>query len=329
MCNKCNLMTALMREQWIKLHLNQGISIPELAKQAKRHENTLYLWKTRYLEHGLLGLLDKSRAPHSHANEFSKDAKKKIKLLRLEKSNRRIIGPLTIKKRLFERHGIKASRSGIAKFLNKEGLIKNKKRRTIPKNKCLVNHADLPGELIQIDIKYAVRLAKYRWLYQFGGIDAFTRIKYGWIYEHPGNYEAVQFLKQIIQFLPFNILAIKTDNAAAFTNRETGYQLSKDPMNPRLHVFDLLCLKKNIEHYLIDKGKPQQNGKIERSHRTDDEEFYNNYKFKNISKLRKDFKDYLKYYNHEREHQGINNMTPIQKLRTISEYSNIKELIIN
>lgn len=329
MCNQCNFMKALMREQWIKLHLNQGISIPKLAKQASRHENTLYLWKARYLKHGLLGLLDKSRAPHSHANEFSKNTKDKIELLRLEKSNRRVIGPKTIKTRLEKRYGIKASRSGIAKFLNKEGLVNHKKRRTTTKNKCPVNHANLPGELVQIDIKYAVRLAKYHWLYQFSGIDAFTRIKYAYIYEHPGNYQAVQFLKRTIKHLPFNILAVKTDNDAAFTNRYTGYQKSADPMNPRLHVFDLLCLQESIEHYLIDKGKPQQNGKIERSHRTDDEEFYDTYKFTNLSKLRKDFKDYLHYYNHEREHQGLDNMTPMEKLRTIAEYSNIKKLIIN
>ncbi len=239
-------MKALMREQWLRMHLNQGISIPELAKQANYHENTLYLWKTRYLGNGLLGLLDKSRAPHSHANEFSEDTKNKIRLLRLEKNNRRVIGPKTIKARLEKRFNIQVSRSGIAKFLNKNGFVQSKKRRTINKNKCLVNHANLPGELVQIDIKYAVRLAKYQWLYQFGGIDVFTRIKYGYIYEYSGNYEAVQFLKRMIKFMPFKILAAKTDNDAIFTNRYTGYQLSRDPMNPRLHGFDLLCLSENI-----------------------------------------------------------------------------------
>ena len=98
-------------------------------------------------------------------------------------------------------------------------------------------------------------------------------------------------------------------------------------MNPRLHAFDLLCLQENIEHFLIDKGRPQQNGKIERSHRTDNEEFYSSYRFTSLPRLRKDFKAYLHYYNNEREHQGLNNLTPLEKLQTLPEYSQIKKLI--
>ena len=58
-------------------------------------------------------------------------------------------------------------------------------------------------------------------------------------------------------------------------------------MNPKLHQFDILCQRYNIIHYLIDPGKPNQNGKVERSHRTDQEMFYNRYVFKNIEELKK------------------------------------------
>jgi len=58
-------------------------------------------------------------------------------------------------------------------------------------------------------------------------------------------------------------MAIKTDNGSNFTNRYTGYLKSTDTINPKLHAFDILCQKYNIIHYLIDPGKPSQNGKKE------------------------------------------------------------------
>lgn len=82
MCHQCDLLKALMREKWIKLHLEQGISIPKLAELAGHHENTLYNWKEEYLKHGLTGLMDKSRAAHNHPNEYADEIKEKIKQLR-------------------------------------------------------------------------------------------------------------------------------------------------------------------------------------------------------------------------------------------------------
>jgi len=77
--NICPHCRANMREKWIKLHLDKGISIPEIAKISGYHQDILYIWKRRYLEQGIEGLIDKSRAPHSHPNEYSE----KIKELRL------------------------------------------------------------------------------------------------------------------------------------------------------------------------------------------------------------------------------------------------------
>ncbi|KUK96670.1 MAG: Transposase [Parcubacteria bacterium 32_520] len=85
----------------------------------------------------------------------------------------------------------------------------------------------------------------------------------------------------IIEIAPFRIRSIKTDNGSCFTNRYVGYNKSTDSLNPRLHEFDITCQRKNIIHYLIDPGKPAQNGKVERSHRTDQERFYDYNIFRN------------------------------------------------
>lgn len=70
----------------------------------------------------------------------------------------------------------------------------------------------------------------------------------------------------------------------------------------------------NIEHYLIDPGKPAQNGKVERSHRSDQERFYNRVRFCTIQELRKKIKQWNMEYNNL-EHCGLNGQTPNEVLR--------------
>jgi len=128
-----------------------------------------------------------------------------------------------------------------------------------------------------------------------------------------GNDCAIKFLNKIIEIAPFRISSIKTDNGLCFTNRYTGYNKSTDPLNPRLHEFDLVCQRKNIIHYLIDPGKPAQNGKVERSHRTDQEMFYDRHKFKNVLRLKKELRKWNVNYNNL-EHCALDGLTPNEAL---------------
>lgn len=330
MKNICPQCKTNMREKWIKLHLEQNISIPELAKLAGCHENTLYNWKSNYLRYGLAGLIDKSRAAHCHPNEYSDDIKEKIRSIRLEAlaGQKRYLGPEIIALRLKKRYNLLVSPSGIGKYLNKAGLIPPERKRRIPKKErvrmCKIHE---PGELTQVDIKYAVKSFQNSWFYQYSAIDWITGVAFGNIFETESNLESILFLKSLIKFYPFKIKGVRTDNDAVFTNRYTGYRRSSDPLNPRLHPFDLLCNELGIKHYLIDPGKPNQNGKVERFHRTCEEEFYQKETFKDLNSLRKKFRDYLYYHNNERENLALGGLTPLEKLKTFPEYENIKVLL--
>ena len=315
-----------MREQWLKLHLEKGLPITEVAKLSGYHQDTLYLWKARYLEYGIEGLIDRSRAPHMHPNEYPEVIKEKIKLLREEGKG---IGPDIIEIRLRKRYGIIASRSGIAGFLKREGLVDEKRSRRQRSKKERIKKCKIhePGELLQMDVKYAFKSYANYWFYQYSSIDYLTGIVYGNIYEIQSNLEGVLFTNTVTRFYPFAIAGIQTDNHSTFTNRYTGYEKSTNPQNPNLHCFDLNCLRLGITHYLIDKGKPAQNGKVERFHRTCEEEFYQRETFKDLNSARKKFRDFLHYYDNERENLGLNGLTPLEKLQTIPGYAKIKELI--
>lgn len=319
-----------MREQWLKLHFEKGLPITEVADISGYSKDTVHIWKSRYLKYGYAGLLDKSKAPLTHANEYPEDTKEKIRFLRkegLEKEKRRI-GEDVICDRLFKRYGVRASHSGIGRFLRKDSLIPEIKQRRRAKKervkKCRIHE---PGELMQMDVKYAVKSFAGYWFYEFDAIDYMTGLVWGEIYEIQSNLESIIFLKSLKKKTPFLLKGVQTDNGSIFTNYYTGYKKSADLTHPRLHPFDLLCQELDMAHYLIDPGKPAQNGKIERFHRTVEQEFYQTNTFKEVNSLRKKFRDYLYYYNNEREHSALNYLTPVQKLQTFPQYEKIKAII--
>ena len=80
------------------------------------------------------------------------------------------------------------------------------------------------------------------------------------------------------------------------------------------HPFDILCDEMGLPHYLIDPGKPQQNSLVERSHRTDQEKFYEQNQFKSFKELRKKLRLWNMEYNNTK-HCGLNGLTPNQALR--------------
>lgn len=305
--------------RWLQLR-EKGLSIQEIAQVSGIPKRTLYFWAQKLANFGPDGLLDLSRKPKSCSKAISQDVIDKIIAIRLETR----FGPDKIILRLRKRYGIGITARTVARILKRLDLTR--KRRRIPvKSKFLNRQTFTAGELVQIDVKYAKRFNK-RWVYQFTATDDFTRLRFTKFYQEQSNYHAMDFLRSVIKFFPFKIQAIKTDNASIFTNRYTGYQKSIDPMNPRLHALDKLCLERGIVHYLIDPGKPAQNGKVERSHRTDQEEFYDRSEFKSFCDLKQKAKIFLDYYNNQREHLGIEGLTPVEKLRTIAKFNNIESV---
>ena len=306
MIHNTQLLISTERERWLKLHLEGGLTIKELAKKSGFSRDTLHRWKKQYLAHGLPGLHEKSRAHHSHPCTTAPSTLERIRAVRAETN----FCAQKIRIRL-AKEGIVMSTRGIHKVLKREGLVRTKKR--LPTKKRWVTKPLLPGELVQIDVAY-MRRYKGKWLYQFTSIDGYSRWRYVEIFKEQNNGTAIHFLQHLLKQAPFTITGIQTDNATIFTNRYVGYRKSTDPLNPKLHVFDTLCREHGITHYLIDPGKPAQNGKVERSHRTDREEFWRKVQFRTLPELKEKHAIYMAWHNNEREHLGINGLTPKEKL---------------
>ena len=199
----------------------------------------------------------------------------------------------------------------IGKIIKTEGLVRKYRIRKLKYKYIKLPLA--PGDLVEIDVKFVPKRLRNKRYYQFTAIDCATRWRYLAVYD---NGEAIRFFEELKSIAPFRIRAIKTDNGSCFTNRYTGYQKSADPLNPRLHPLDLFLMKNNVLHYLIDPGKPAQNGKVERSHWTDQKMFYDRHRFKTISGLKRAIKQWNINYNNL-EHCALDGLTPNEALARV------------
>ena len=298
------------RLRWVLPINNKEIKLKDAAKVCPHSQRSLERWLCAYKKNGEAGLEPKSTRPKTNPRETPIRIKERIIELRKDKNR----CALKLKWQL-EKEGIVIHKNTIQKIIKKENLVRKYRVR-----KLKYKYIKVPlgkGELIEIDIKYVPDLVSNKQYYQFTAIDCASRWRYLKIYDDYSNGSSIKFLKELLIVAPFRIRAIKTDNGNNFTNRYVGYPKSANPMNPRLHPFDLLCQKLNIIHYLIDPGKPAQNGKVERSHRTDQETFYDRNRFKTLKDLKTKIKSWNQEYNNL-EHCGLNGKTPNEMLQLLS-----------
>jgi transposase InsO family protein len=297
------------RLRWVLPIISKELKLGDVAKVCPHSKRSLERWLAAYKKYGEAGLEPKSTRPKSHPGETEIRIKERI--IELRKKTRKCA--LKLKWQL-EKENINIHKNTIHKIIKAEGLVRKYRIRKVKYKYLKVPLSS--GELVEIDVKFVPETVENKQYYQFTAIDCASRWRYLKIYEDQTNHSAIDFLKELIEIAPFRIRAVKTDNGSYFTNRYTGYLKSSDPMNPRLHDFDLICQEKNIIHYLIDPGKPAQNGKVERSHRSDQEIFYDRNRFKTLRDLERKIRIWNQEYNNL-EHCGLNGKTPNEMLQLL------------
>lgn len=174
---------------------------------------------------------------------------------------------------------------------------------------------DTPTELgvkWQMDVKHVPRACyagndsqKY---YQYTMIDEASRERFIYPFPETGSYYTVQFVKRAIAYFGYKPETIQTDNGAEFTN----------PVRTnRKHAFDIFCEENSICHKLIRPRTPWHNGKVERSHRNDQERFYNHMSFYSYEDLKVQMKRYL-FRSNRIPMAVLNWLSPLQKRQQIS-----------
>ena len=154
-----------------------------------------------------------------------------------------------------------------------------KKQRRPKKQAPQAFYAPYPGYRIQIDTKATPNGADKRTSkrHQFTAIDIASKIRYLRIMDGLSNSNSLAFVKEAVAFfteIGIQVECVQTDNHTTFTNLYSGGAKKADHEIRRVHAVTEWLLLRGIEHKLSRPGTPQHNGFVERSHRTDEEEFY-------------------------------------------------------
>jgi transposase InsO family protein len=272
------------RLRWIELFeqlknqtqvcLKCGISRPTLRK-----------WIERYRELGLDGLIAQSRRPNtSPALRISDRERKWIAELRARR-----LGSRRIQSELVRSHDFAVSRPTIEKVLK---TLDPRPRLVRPSaRKVSIRYAkEIPGERIQMDTcKIAAGL------YQYTAVDDCTRIRVLALYKRRTAANSLDFLELAIEEFPFPIQRIQTDRGREFF----------------AYCFQEKLMDYGIKFRPIKPASPHLNGKVERSQRTDIEEFYSTVNLK-AADLSAQLQRWQDHYNQHRPHGSLSGRTPWQ-----------------
>ena len=129
--------------------------------------------------------------------------------------------------------------------------------------------------------------------YQYTAIDEYTRIRYTWFTNEHSTYMSSEFVKRAVKYFPFKIETVQTDNGFEFTNRLSWQSFLKNKET----IFEKTLKKLGIKYKVIKPHTPKQNGRVERSHRKDQERFYHGKVFWSLEDLRNRGKTWRIEYN--------------------------------
>jgi transposase InsO family protein len=279
---------------------------------------SLMRWNQRF-DGTIESLQELSRRPKTpHPNSHTEEEIQKIKNLITRNSK---IGLTELYTKLRQQIAYSRHYASLYRVLVRMGYYLNRssiKKKYKPQK---YHTPELLGEKAQLDVKYVPRDCNanknddYKY-YQYTIIDEASRERFIYAYKENSSFSSVDFLKRSIAYFGYIPRHIQTDNGFEFTHfRETK----------QIHPFDVACNQLGIKHTTIKPRTPRHNGKVERSHRNDNERFYQHLKFYSYDDLNHQMKNYLRRSNNIGM-TPLNYMTPNEKRKQLIEEGKVNYL---
>ncbi len=292
----------------VKLYRN-GYPVSFVCRRYKISKASLMRWNKRF-NGSKESLIDKSHRPLTpHPNSHTNEEIKWIKNYLRRNPN---ISLCELYGKLRTEKGYSRHAASLFRFMRKMGIYVNKEK----KSKYRPKPYDTPqniGIKWQMDVKYVPKECytgkDKEKFYQYTMIDEASRERFIYPYKEQSSYSTVDFVKRAIVYFNYKPQIIQTDNGTEFTHTKN---------TDRIHPLDKLLNELNIKHQLIRPRTPRHNGKVERSHRNDQNRFYNFLKFYSYEDLLKQMKAYLKRSNNI-PMQVLGWISPIQKRNILKE----------
>jgi len=294
--------TAKRRLKVIQWYQEHGSKVRLTARHFGFSPDTVSRWARAYAEVRIKGLEPKSRRPHKvRQPEIPLTTVQRIQALR-EQYPRWGREKLRV---LLEREEIHISAKSIDRViarLKARRVLREplRPKRTNAPHKDRPRRprelmVDRPGALVQLDTKQ-VSLPTGKVVFHFGAIDCFSRKRVVGLAPRLTSEQGAAFLRRVVKELPFPMAAIQSDGGSEF-----------------LGAFRLAAEELKLPHYFNRPNYPQGNGQIERSFRTDDEEFYQVEDLPaNLGGQEAALLAWNKVYEQVRPHQALGYKTPDQ-----------------
>ena len=284
-----------MKKQIIEKCLNRQLKCKDGANLLQMHPKAFSRLKSRYILDGETALMPKKPGPKRFTpkNRTPEIIEQLVEDLAMKNPN---LGPIPLSEELFDKYSIKLDQTTIWRILKRRKIryAKEYKRwKEKPKFYCL----DTPGLELQMDGCYP--FGRSRKIVGFDAIDDCSRWIYGKLYNREDADSAIDFVKHLVNNVPFRIQRIRVDNRYGKEFRE-------------------YCESIGIEVIENEPYSPEQNGKIERFHKTLKREFFWKYcsYHDSLEVMQYKYNQWQNYYNTKRRHggYGMNRMTPQQKI---------------
>lgn len=279
-----------------------GQKLGRVALELGVRPETIYRWKKKFISGGGDALMDRPRSGRPRTVWLRGVLAEKV----LEFRQAFGWGAETIAAHLEKEDGIVVPRHRIESLLRSKGLIrrkrrKEKKRLHVRKVKVLV-----PGAHTQLDVCYVFEKRKNEPRYLFNFVDHASRWSFKRIYNSRGVMETRDFMRELLKHCPFPILRLQTDNGVEFTNRLNG---------GGEHFLDRFCKEHGIRLVQIPPGEKELQGLVERHHRIDREQFFNNLPLIDLATANRYLDNYMLFRNGRRRFKALSWRTPEEYLR--------------
>jgi len=171
--------------------------------------------------------------------------------------------------------------------------------------------AEYPPGYLHIDFFYLPRVdARKR--YCFVAIDRATRLVYLKVYEHMTKQVTTDFLARCLEFYPFRIRTVLTDNSRSFTHR--CFRNARGTRVLTVHPFEELCKSRGIDYRRIKPGTPKTNGLVERVIGIIRADTTDRTRYQSAGEMVEALESWASYYNFRRRHRRIGRVTPYDKV---------------
>ncbi len=275
---------------------HSALSVKKTLDELQVPRSTFYRWYKQYLEEGEEGLVDHRPNPHQIWNRIPKEVKQEVVELALEHPDR---SPRQIAWLFTDQKGYFISESSAYRILKRFDLVESPAFRVLSAVDEFKHPTHKVHELWQTDFTY-FKIQKWGWYYLSTVLDDFSRYILAWKLTPTMSATDVQdtLLMALAATGLDHVLVehrprLLSDNGSCYVSKELASFLER----------------KHMEHTRSAPYHPMTQGKIERYHRSM-KNLVNLQNYYLPTQLEIEIGNFVNYYNHERYHESLNNLTP-------------------